>query len=443
MEEEQIVFFRNLYDSFLSLDVDVNTYIIWGGDFNCHLDKEDADGGACSLKIKSINIINTINEDLELTEIWRVRNPNVKRFTWRIKSPLLQRRLDYYLISSQLQFVVTSCDIIPAEDTDHSAITLKLKSLPDVPKGPSHWHFNNSLVKEETYIQLMREHIGLWIQECNDEYKDNNDARKLWEFLKYKIRSFTIEYTKNKAKSGIVKVNQLESSLTGNTNTTLRKEYDDAKLQLEQYYDEITRGIIVRSRVQWVEDGEKSTKYFLNMEKRNQIKKSVKKLVINKDEVENPHLILRELKRYFMHKYSRKVNVNPESCDLFLDTIATPVLTQNDLQLCEGLITEGEVYTALTSMKNNKSPGNDGLSKEFYICFYPELKDHLVNCLNSCYYYGLLSNSQKQAIIRLIEKPGKDIRFVKNWHLISLINVDAKVLKLSMVIRVLLLKEDL
>ena len=289
----------------------------------------------------------------------------------------------------------------------------------------------------------MRENIGLWIQECNDEYKDNNDARKLWEFLKYKIRSFTIEYTKNKAKSGIVKVNQLESSLTGNTNTTLRKEYDDAKLQLEQYYDEITRGIIVRSRVQWVEDGEKRTKYFLNMEKRNQIKKSVKKLVINKDEVENPHLILRELKRYFMHKYSRKVNVNPESCDLFLDTIATPVLTQNDLQLCEGLITEGEVYTALTSMKNNKSPGNDGLSKEFYICFYPELKDHLVNCLNSCYYYGLLSNSQKQAIIRLIEKPGKDIRFVKNWRLISLINVDAKVLKLSMVIRVLLLKEDL
>ena len=65
MEEEQIVFFRNLYDSFLSLDVDVNTYIIWEGDFNCHLDKEDADGGACMLKIKSINIINTIIEDLE------------------------------------------------------------------------------------------------------------------------------------------------------------------------------------------------------------------------------------------------------------------------------------------------------------------------------------------------------------------------------------------
>ena len=171
------------------------------------------------------------------------------------------------------------------------------------------------------------------------------------------------------------------------------------------------------------------------MEKRNQIKKSIKKLVINKDEVENPHLILRELKMYFMHKYSRKVNVNPESCDLFLDTIATSVLTQNDLQLCEGLVTEGEVYTALTSMKKNKFI--KGLSKEFYICFYPELKDHLVNCLNSCYYYGSLSNSQKQAIIRLIEKPVKDIRFVKNWRPISLINVDAKVLSKALVNRII------
>ena len=77
------------------------------------------------------------------------------------------------------------------------------------------------------------------------------------------------------------------------------------------------------------------------------------------------------------------------------------------------------------------------LSKEFYICFYLELKDHLVNCLNSCYYYGSLSNIQKQAIIRLIEKTEKDIRFVKNWRPISLINVDAKVLSKALVNRII------
>ena len=41
--------------------------------------------------------------------------------------------------------------------------------------------------------------------------------------------------------------------------------------------------------------------------------------------------------------------------------------------------------------------------------------------------YGELSNSQKQAIITLIEKKGKDKRQISNWRSISLINVDAKI----------------
>ena len=41
--------------------------------------------------------------------------------------------------------------------------------------------------------------------------------------------------------------------------------------------------------------------------------------------------------------------------------------------------------------------------------------------------HGELSNSQKQAVITLLEKKGKDKRLIKNWRLISLISVDAKI----------------
>ena len=40
--------------------------------------------------------------------------------------------------------------------------------------------------------------------------------------------------------------------------------------------------------------------------------------------------------------------------------------------------------------------------------------------------YGELSNSQKQAIITLIEK--KDKREIANWRPVPLINMDAKIL---------------
>ena len=41
--------------------------------------------------------------------------------------------------------------------------------------------------------------------------------------------------------------------------------------------------------------------------------------------------------------------------------------------------------------------------------------------------HGELSNSQKQAVITLLEKKGKDKTLIKNWRPISLINVDAKI----------------
>ena len=47
--------------------------------------------------------------------------------------------------------------------------------------------------------------------------------------------------------------------------------------------------------------------------------------------------------------------------------------------------------------------------------------------LNYPFEYGELSNSQKQAVITLVEKRGKDKRQIKNWRPISLINVDAKI----------------
>ena len=50
-----------------------------------------------------------------------------------------------------------------------------------------------------------------------------------------------------------------------------------------------------------------------------------------------------------------------------------------------------------------------------------------MDSLNYAYFYGKLSNSQKQAVITLIEKKDKDRRWIKNWRPISLVNVDVKI----------------
>ena len=64
-------------------------------------------------------------------------------------------------------------------------------------------------------------------------------------------------------------------------------------------------------------------------------------------------------------------------------------------------------------MKNGKSPGNDGLTKEVYMCFFNEVCNQLIAALNESFTVGQLSTSQRQATITLIEQKAKDQRFFK------------------------------
>ena len=112
-----------------------------------------------------------------------------------------------------------------------------------------------------------------------------------------------------------------------------------------------------------------------------------------------------------------------------------PQLNEFDRNRCEGIITKRECWDALSSMNNNNSPGNDGLSKRTFLCFFEKLVDPLIQALNPSFVDGEMSNSQRQAVITLIEKKGKDKRYIQNWRPLSLINVDVKVASKCLALR--------
>ena len=71
----------------------------------------------------------------------------------------------------------------------------------------------------------------------------------------------------------------------------------------------------------------------------------------------------------------RKVQFQTGIIKAYLDNIPLPKLTNEQTLSSEGIISEDEVFKSLKSMDNNKSPGNEGLSKEFYECFWDEVKN--------------------------------------------------------------------
>ena len=137
---------------------------------------------------------------------------------------------------------------------------------------------------------------------------------------------------------------------------------------LEWFYEQKTKGIIIRARARWHEHGERNSKYFLNLEKRNQVKKHIRKLVLTGSISTNPFDILNEQKRFYTDLYQSKTSdENKESVKTFLNKLSIPKLSEPEVkQSCEGEISLEECKDVLDSFQNNKSPGNDGLPIEFY-----------------------------------------------------------------------------
>lgn len=99
------------------------------GDFNCTLMEMDKKGGNSILKEASvIREIERLIDLYDSSDIWHRCNPDTQRFTWRNKSRKIQVWLDFLLISKVLSSDVQSCSIVNAPESDHSAITLHLKS---------------------------------------------------------------------------------------------------------------------------------------------------------------------------------------------------------------------------------------------------------------------------------------------------------------------------
>ena len=84
-------------------------------------------------------------------------------------------------------------DIIPCVLSDHDYVTLHLQ-IKKQKIGPSYWKFNNSLLNNQEYVVTLNEKFQEWV----NEYVKKDDKKMLWDWLKFKIREFTIPFSKKK-----------------------------------------------------------------------------------------------------------------------------------------------------------------------------------------------------------------------------------------------------
>ena len=131
-------------------------------------------------------------------------------------------------------------------------------------------------------------------------------------------------------------------------------------------------GVLIRSKTRWMEQGKKPSKYFLNMEKRNCVNRSISRVVTDNNSVLTSSCsVLNEARLFFYKKLYSSSDTNDRANLQHLFSIYdSAVLSNLTRDRLEGPLSYQEILNALKRSKNGKSPGSDGFSFEIFKFFF-------------------------------------------------------------------------
>lgn len=403
-----------------------------GGDFNITPDNNldrfpPRQSTSPNLKLKMFM------EKLDLVDIWREKFPNTKSYTWGNKSRSRLSRLDYWLVPYSFKDYNVSVSILPSPLTDHHTILLSTPlstGHSNINSRASYWKMNSSLLKHDELKKRISFLIRYYWVKASSEKKFSLN----WDLLKYEVgmcirhfSSILAKQRRDEEEKVISKIITLQSKIQESLSETDLTELTELQSKLDNIYKYKAEGSYVRSRRKWLEQGEQSSAYFFRMEKHNSRNLSISSLQINGILTDNSKDIASFCSNFYSKLY--KSNYCKDSASLFFQSLKEVKSISKDEQLaCDKTITISEVIEGIEGLKNNKSPGTDGLTAEFYKNFAEELAPFLLKMFLESIQSETLPSSLTQGLLTLIPKPKKDTTLIDNWRPICLLNNDYKIL---------------
>ena len=334
-----------------------------------------------------------------------------------------------YTDESNIQNIL-SYQIKPITFSDHDQLLIHVKWGDRPVWGKGIWKLNVKLLEDIKYNQLIVNDIE--ISKLNTKFHEPMEA---WDILKKTIKNTSINYAieKQKLNKDELKteydnleriIGQIDNASSESIHLLDEKETIEKKV--EKLEREKNEGERVRAKIEKIKYDERSSKYFFKKEKKTGQNGNITILKNSKDEeIEEEDEIIKEIENFYENLYKTN-QVDKEQVTENLKFIKNE-LHENEQKELNEFFTSNEIKGIIKSMDNEKSPGKDGLPKEFYLHFFDNLEEILVELFNNIKFSSKQPKSHKNAIIKLIYKK-HDQRQLKNWRPISLLNVDYKIL---------------
>ena len=373
-------------------------------------------------------MIRSLMENDNLIDIWRLMNPDSNKFTWAKtqQNKVSWSRIDYFLLSENLVQRTLSSEINPSICSDHSMISIELDTC-DTKRGPGLWKINNELLQDKDFISEVK-HLVIGIKRIY-HYLSKID---LWELIKFEIANFARKFSRKCSQQKKVNKFRLydllssmqdEMIIDSELDPIFARNMQRVKKEIDSFETEDSKRATFRCRMRWVEGGDKCSKYFFSLEKRNYTNKTmymVKKRdgMITKDYRE----ILQEQKCYFEKLYEFDANVK-----FTLENKSGVWLSDAQKEMLDTDFSFDEMYDAMMTLHSGRCPGGDGLSIKIYRVLWNEIKVPMYEMYLELMEKGFFNPSGRRGIINLIPKKCKDELLLKSWRPIVLLGNDYKI----------------
>ena len=397
------------------------------GDFNLVLNNELDRFDSVYNNHKSAKILKEMMEEMYLTDVWRDRNPDAKQYSWyRVRDAIMQKgsRIDNAIVSRGIDRNVQLIMYIGGMQSDHRALILTV--IPeDYERGAGYWKFNNTLLANKEFVNEMNKEISLTLKSVAQ-----TAPIEKWEKIKQRIIKCAKNFARNKSAMNKEIIANLSEVIDGFESRLPLPEAEynllnTTKQELTELQSQRAEALIFRSKARWAEFGEKSTKYFLNLEKARYNAKTATEMYDKEGIlVKNPSKVLDIQREFYQELYKKNPKVNFQYSNSGHPKISTDQKSFQSIPF-----TEKDFSTALKGMANNKTPGNDGITADFYKVFWRSLSRPFTEAMTEAYQKQQLHKSAREGVLNLIPKSGKDPRLVGNLRPITLLNCDYKILE--------------
>ena len=364
---DEPAFFKELFKKILETQVSEMIII---GDYNLVLDPSLDRTDNKQYAPRSVELIKSFMEDLELTDAWRDRNPDKKQMSWRRRKALSTKmsgsRIDLALISMSLVNVTENITYTCGHKTDHALLSLEILQKANA-RGPGYWKFNRLLLHDKIFVDRANEIIKRAQNKFHPASPD-----KIWEccmdeLTRWAKKKSHLNAKRKKEKFQILlkKVQEANENIHNFNEQKQKLEIVAYEKEIQQYLEEENQKAVFRSKVKYTKEYERSTKFFLSLEKAKYNSKVMSKLITEEGtEITDPKKILAEQYDFYSKLYRSDPGVKFQAKNL-----AGPKLNTQQTADLDREISYEEVTAAVKSFPRNKCPGPDGILLNLYSSF--------------------------------------------------------------------------